>query len=496
MAYTKTITLGNQTGGPIPTKISFFSQGALFTLNGVSNQEPGSRLDGEIISVTTGKDLGSPTGNFTITLHNRPIQQPGPLKGRYLSDVIGANDMVVISFRRGADPMLGAMIGVVAHAPTDIESVGAGGAKVNHVSITGFDLGKLLINAMIYYFKDIPLADLTKFAMRGWDFLGTSGQFPAGTKAAITKAVLEAFFYTMSSLSYKRREGQKSDVRNVLSYRLGKTFGLIPVGPSFVEQEQSVFAFLQGITEKPWCELFVETAIDDQGFLNAMIPSPEINSDTADPIDGARSVLFMRETPFDKDAWEALPLFEIDDTVVIEATIGGEPTIYNVFYARASGLGANDPQTNMSITGVALFNDVSALRHGYKPLVSDSRVFPIYVDQGTVEELKAVALRLTKQLYRWFAPSPDFRSGSITVQGNPAYKIGTRLRRTYLGRATALVQEFYIEGVSHSWEAFGGYRTTLRVTRGLPTTANRFPDPPAAFTAASYAADVPYPFRQ
>lgn len=570
------IPLAQRRGGVSLCRVTFYNGAGVFTLNGEVGDASDS-LAGDLISVATQKDLSGPAGTFTIVLHDRPIRTEGPFKGKHLGDVVAPMDLVVISFGRhdsdkASVPLTAVMVGVVGQAPTESERAGEHGVATHTVTITGFDFGKLFLNAQLTYFKDVPNADLQAFAQRNVVFLDNKNHWPAGTKAFIVAYILEKVFYPRTSLNYQFGGEAGSSGLNTLKplfgYRLGPTYGLIYEGRAFLEQEDTVWNLMESHAEQTWCELFIDCVPAGEGnehrnwlarmtasalsFAGGTAQGPDLTGyftpeqlDGADhngiesqmaprTLDNSKVYLMLRMAPFSYATWQRLPVFRIDDRVVIEGTVGGEPTVYNVFYAKPKAFMGFD-QWSKVLANVPLFNRTSYLRFGYRPLVCYSHVFPLTRKQREDKtyqpdsSFSGASRTLTKLLYDWYAPSADFLAGSMTVQGHPAYRIGTRLQRTYLSRGDrrsevrvpklatpaepltaepetvsvgggSLVREFYIEGVSHSWQAWGTYTTTLRVTRGLPLPA-RTMDPSARhpkFDQGEIAFPVEdvYPFRQ
>lgn len=568
------IVLAQHRGGVSLCRVTFYSANGVFAINGQvgAGEDP---LAGDLISVSTQKDLSAPAGTFTIVMHDRPIRTEGPYKGMHLGDVVAPMDLVVISFGRHdldkhAVPLTAAMVGVVAQGPTESERMGEHGVASHTVTITGHDFGKLFLNAQLTYFQDVPNADLKAFAARNLIFIDTEYKFPAGSKAYILAYILEKVFYPRVSLSYRfAAEGTPNglqDIRSLFGYYLGQTYGVLYEGKAFLQQEDTVWNLMENHAEQPWCELFIDCVpaegdeepsrwlnfmtniggIQPSGALQVgpegeyqLVQQEGVEHDGIKPrivprtFDNAKVYLMLRMAPFCKKAWSRLPVFKIDDTVVLDGTVGGEPTVYNVFYAKVAAFLGMD-KVSAVLTNIPLFNRTSYLRFGYRPLVARSSVFPLTREQREDPTYKAdntfsaVSRTLTKLLYDWYAPSADFVAGSMTVQGHPAYRIGTRLQRTYLSRGDRrtevqvpvmvspdapvagepqtvtmgggpLVREFYIEGVSHSWQAFGTYTTTLRVTRGLPLAA-RATDPSARHPKfdqgdITIPPDDVYPFR-
>lgn len=492
--YAREMRLHGQNGGYSACRITLYSGGELFTINGDSDDP----LNSDLITVHTEKDLEAPTGAFSITLHDRPIRN-GAFKGKRLIQVVRQTDLITIAFKRsdsdgtrnrdydtgfidsGSDDYLGAMIGLVGQTPTISHSVDGDGASQRHVTITGYDMGKLLLNNQIYWYKDVPSANIEAFALKGWQYLKDGG-FPAGTKAEIIKKALDNIFFKMMNFKIKTAGGEK-DIDSLLGYRLGPTYGTIPVSTNFFNAEESMWAFCEGVAEKPWCEFYVDTVPNNPSFIQGTTPKSGINLEKpSDVLEGCRAMVILRETPFMQDTWSALPRFLIDDTVVHSVTLGGEPTLYNLFYGRPSAYIPAGSVAGSLLTGVPILNKASFEKHGLRQMIMESKVFPIFGKESEHGVIKKVGKELTERLYRWYAPSDEFLSGSIVVQGHAAYRVGTVLTHFHNVLDDPRDEgtlEAYIEGVTHDWQVFDGFKTTLRVTRGLYAgTVDRFPTPP------------------
>jgi hypothetical protein len=526
--YERYMWLYGRTGGFSVPKVSFFNGADLFTLNGtVSTKDP---FASDLISVHTDKDLENPAGTFTITTHNRRIRNAGAYQGLTVYEAINVGDVCVISFRRvdPAGPRIRdqagralegntpdwdtgytcVMVGEVGQKPRFSAHLDGEGAVEHRVTITGCDLGKKLVNAQIYWFKDVPSADIKQFALQGRDFLvtgdGKKGPFPGGARRELFKSVLDHVFYPMTSINMKRAEDptKREDLGDLLGYKLGKTTVMangeeakMPSGIDFYSQEETVWAFLEGMAEKPFCELFVDTWPTEDTFITDMMgssPTADFEKEPHFTFDGGQTYLCMRQPPFDKADWKKLPLFVVDQAVIQGYDVGGEPTIYNLFYGYPADYAGLASTPSMLMQGVPIFDKVSFKRFGLRSMIVASKVFPYFNDGTSEGTIKAVGHKLTNSLYDWFQPSDKFLSGTLTVQGHPAYRVGTRLRVNgtasgaddkSLAAGVDLSAEYYLEGVAHEWTAFQGYETTLRVTRGLPLVAGepdektRFPPP-------------------
>src|ERR1035437_10611269 len=129
----------------------------------------------------------------------------------------------------------------------------------------------------------MPAADIQQFALKGMQYLvtgdGKKGVFPGGPRRDLVKSVLDHVFYPMTSINLKQAGAPllKTDLGIVLGYKLGKTSVMpdgneakLPAGLDFYSQEETVWAFLEGIAEKPFVELFVDTWLDDPEFIKGM----------------------------------------------------------------------------------------------------------------------------------------------------------------------------------------------------------------------------------
>ena len=508
------IGLENRFGGSVACKITFYNEDTVYTINqelrGPTWSGP---YDEMLIDVSTNKDLNAPCGSFSITLHDRPIPS-GPMKGRRLQDMLRPHDMVCISFRRGS-VFLGKMIGIIGAKPLVVEDIDVNGARIRTVHVSGFDFGKFLLTTQSYYFKDVPEADPVVATIRGQSIFPQNGPFSVyggiTKRAHLFRFMIEQWLFKLSSLSWRYADqtgegGGSFPLPSLLSWVMGET-GEIPFVHHTLDEEQSLYSFMCNAAEKPWNEFFVDTwPATDAEFYNQMVPDPVASRRTEtgdiefDPDTGFRSTLggfidgvtpffCLRQTPFDADKWSQLPLFEIDNEVIHRAEIGGEGDIYTLFYARPPANAGSNTSNQLAGQGVPAFDLPGLKRYGYRPLIVECQNIPnTRPDDGnnTLNDLQSMAEEWTNRLARWFYPSPEFLSGSITVQGNPLYRVGTRLRRHMPTFQYGDPFDFYLEGVTDTFSTYGQYRTHLRVTRGLRPDQDRFEGPSRLVKSADF----------
>ena len=85
---------------------------------------------------------------------------------------------------------------------------------------------------------------------------------------------------------------------------------------------------------------------------------------------------------------------------------------------------------------------------------------------GDVESIK----RFYTELFNFNIKNNVFANGTIVVKGKASYKVGERIILEHNN------MEYYVESVSHNFNCYGGWTTTLGVTRGIQPQ-NRFTPP-------------------
>lgn len=532
-------------------KVQFFLEGGEVEFSQTANKSvrPGPfDSDLSIISMSWEDDLGQPSGAWSVTFHDRPIATEGPYKGRHLIDVLEQNDLVLISAGRSSDrsegggaitkgrqqsqppglPGLGQLtpwgFGLVGGRPQVSTEVDASSGQVmNTVTVQGFSLGKLLLQAAIAYFADIPglntlvgqsaVASIVRGNLLRQDF---QDKFGGGnfltSKPRLAAFLLQRLLYDskLVSMSWRRASDGRgkptkiSDVASLISFRCGRMHvfpdiegdlgqATLSILSNLLNQDQDLYTVLaNSVIEPTWGEVFVDTWMADFGFPTAMT-GPAISRDPPEILQGHSAYICTREAPFSRDAWSRLPRFNIGDEVVRGVQIGGSPSLYNVFYAPAMLTGIGD--TNMNAYRIPYVNPDSFARHGYRPLVVQTQCVnmasvaePIGQQDAwrhkSVGDAAMQSQRFSEVLFRHHSQVHRHLGGTLTVQGNSIYRKGCVLRWAQSRIFSPItnkptVFEFYLEGVSRSWSAFGTWVDTLRVTRGLDEAdeATRFPEP-------------------
>lgn len=435
---------------------------------GVFERSPSATL----LSATTSKSLASPAGTWSVTLPDRPIYRQryhnhptlgSGGRGHRWSDVLRADDLVVIRMQRPPYPMTTVMVGLVEGIPIRTKTATPEGV-IRSISISGQDLGKLFLNAKAWYASETPGADPTGYALRNFVKLAPGHNWTGETRARLIHNVMTNLFAPLTKASYPLGDplGSKLEASTLLGLMLGRSDDQVSLSFPYLQMEGPIWTFLRQVVEDPWFELFVDTLENDDLLHNAYHPKGiDVFEEGQTKVDGGATgnYLVMRQTPFDKEDWERLPAFEFDDLSVTGYEVGGVPSdeIANFFYAKPlfSGL---DGAGHQDLVRSWAWNHTSVDRHGIRSLIKPFQGF----------DLKRLNLEYVQKqsdrLCRWFQGNDEFLAGQITVQGHPAYKVGCRAIHVDDDRRK---WEYYLETVGHSFQAFSQYQTSLGLSRGL-----------------------------
>lgn len=149
---------------------------------------------------------------------------------------------------------------------------------------------------------------------------------------------------------------------------------------------------------------------------------------------------------------------------------------YNAFYQTAPVM--TDLTSHIKYFQLPLWFPADINKHGLRRLDITSPYNPdtakMVADQKlglSNLDVEQYAVRRRALVRDWYCQGSRMLSGSLSLGcGAPHLKIGCRLK---VAQSSANDPEtnFYIEGLTHSWSAPGGTRTTITVTRGWIGTA-------------------------
>lgn len=226
--------------------------------------------------------------------------------------------------------------------------------------------------------------------------------------------------------------------------------------------------------------------------------------------------VYLRERPFpvrgpgdktDRSVWEALPTYELPRELINgrEVTRGLGAQRYNYWSVLPGGATAMTGTTLIvqsqkagksgQAGQVPIYDQISIQRQGLRRYEQQSVFFA--ADSAAAQgDMLSLARAWTQKVHDWYAPAPFQLSGSLTLSRlMPEIRIGQRVRE--VGRVDKDTT-YYVEGVDHAWSFPGAGQTRLTVTRGefdgddnLDKVYQRLARVPASISMAARAASRP-----
>lgn len=494
MSYVQKQPMGAKRHIPV-IRVSFHTETACYQTKGeVLDKTYVLDPTNQVLSVSTQKTMDSPAGAFTVQL-----------VGDSWATKLKPNDLVVITAGYKTTASSGfevdtVMVGLVDTIRTQ-RSAGDGTPEVS-TAITGRDFGKVLIKSMLRFYPEVGFADKSKdqkffLTDEGWLTLMsffTNENITEGTPAVILDNIMREILQKLNDVSWtvwdeskKTPVPKRAKIGNVLRYAFERVNMFMPMILTADQFEGAIWNLMERASIKPFTELFVDVREGSEAWNNAGRPmvTPDIIEESSSPAKAAISggntqkgaypsprinfgtdqsavMVVLRNTPFDKPTWEKLYTHDLPAVDVLEEELSlSDNEHYNLFWA---GTTINPLGFDLKREAPPLFNESDAKRYGISPLEVQVEGLAISVDPTTGHNsLVSMSQAFSAKLKAWFEKNHEYLSGTITVRGKGSYRIGQRLLRKGIKR------EFYIEGVTQSFNVFSGWTTTLQVTRGMST---------------------------
>lgn len=406
-------------------KVTFYTEEADLVARSTN---PGSDVDGDIVSIKTTREMGADAPTFSINLTRR----------KEWDKYIGSNDLLVIEMVRPPQANKKVFYGLVDDARKN--TVVSGNSVQRVISITGRGFSKAFVEFTIGY---VPEAEPIEMSV-GW--LQKNGVVLAGsTGDKIIDAVWENI--AKETMNYKWRKNKRllDIARRKLSFRKNTTL-LNDV--SLMNWQGSMWSFMKKVADEPFHEIFWE-------------------------IEDNKPTLILRPTPFNKEDWDKLERFSINDADVVSDGVGkSDVETYSLFSVGMETAFSKDDISKT--TGIIpLWNEEFAGKYGIKRLDEDT-MYSVMADSEDADGVGELLKQYQIDLYNWYIKNNSFYNGSLIVRGDNRYKVGTRL--LYQSEEDNITREYYIKSVSHTFVNYGQWATELGVIRGIEPS-KRFSSP-------------------
>jgi hypothetical protein len=452
-------------------------------------------LAGDLISLTTTKNLNEISGKFEIVLTARSNLLYAISQGRFENiptttgtktnafDIFKSSGLIDI-WINGKEVMLG-----IVDSVTKTKTITDEGPEVSFV-IKGRDLGAMLEDHRIWFEKNPTQNTERKNNSAVGSYLLYEGISSQGIKESnITNIITKVYELYFKDILNKRLTLPGGQIVEPFKYSddtpledkltVSPLFGVsdrhyldsIPFSFESWNKQASIWEFFKSFVTPPFNEMFVDTG--GQNFTT--IKNDSVNKSI---LQNNKCHVISRPCPFDDDEIETLSQpesflqihdlenFEIKDADVAQTVLtrskNNIPSVYRVY-----PLSGSISVSNSGFFTPALYDENVIRRYGYNPY--EIAVEGIDVNQkGIYNNYKSVSEAYQQKLKLWFRNNNKFLTGTIRTRGNENYRVGNKL--TYNSDSDYDERGYYyINGVTHNYIYGTKFESTLDVKRGVVT---------------------------
>ena len=196
-------------------------------------------------------------------------------------------------------------------------------------------------------------------------------------------------------------------------------------------------------------------------MVDKLIPEPIYEKLSC--IEDGKMKVKIRQCPFDADKWSGITPIEIDKRFVKSFEVTqSDSEVYTVFYAYLDGYPiAEEKALRLSTIkedaiDTTLQSSDKFRIYGYRPLMAH------FIGYGTKDGTTNAMKAMSEKLKSWYEHLPDMLSGNITM---PLTDMGKEPPMP--GDIVSFLKgQFYVEGVTHSWNYGAGGEINISVSRG------------------------------
>lgn len=408
--------------------VEFYGEYGKLAAKSTIVDDKNEHVDNDIISISTNRSIGQDCPTFVITLVWR----------NKWYDNLASNDMLIINMWRPPESKAVVMYGLVDDIRRTLDWSSGQPQRAVQVSGRGFNKTLCQFNiGMIENYSSVVSGGNPGY---GDGFFQGLSELHDRNPAQCFEKVLSA--YIGKALKFKFGNGK--ELKDYVEKQLESLDVHLIDYTSFTRFNGTMWNFLKELSNMPFEETYWEV----------------VNN---------KPTIIHRVTPFEKANWIKL----------------NRKTIYD-YDLVSNNTGRSDYETfTIFNTNMALANQ--GANNSYPPVWYP----PFYAKYG-VKEYKTSSIftfrdspkpydptKYSLMLFNFYIKNNIFENGSLTVKGSNQYKIGERII------LESEDMEYYVEGVSHTFNMYATWQTTLSVTRGLHP-AERFTPPYGAaedFTA-------------
>ena len=221
------------------------------------------------------------------------------------------------------------------------------------------------------------------------------------------------------------------------------------------------------------------TTQDFFSLIDEIIPSP-VYEKFAYMGDDGKMKIKMRKVPFSGMDWFGLQNTLIDSKILQSFDLTEtDNEVYTAFYAYLNGYPIDEQKslllsTTIDKAGVdKVLKDTDAFKvYGYRPMIAH------FIGYGTKDgeqdsDTPGSMAEMSEKLKEWYENLPDMLKGSITL--SMVFDGNNATNKIQPGEVVSFLEgEFYVEGVTHSWNYGQGGEVNLSVSRGGKYVGGKF----------------------
>ena len=233
---------------------------------------------------------------------------------------------------------------------------------------------------------------------------------------------------------------------------------------NFFKFDNSKFAYPLG------CVFKGQQTQDFFSIVEEIIPSPVYEKFSFMDKDGKMKIK-IRLVPFSSSNWKALEHTPIPATVLQSFDLTeSDNEVYTAFYAYLNSYPIDEQKSlilsTMKDSGVdSVLKDSDAFKtYGYRPMIAHFIGYGMK-DGETDSQTPSDMEDMSKNLKEWYENLPDMLKGSATL--SMVFDGNNATNKIQPGEVVQFLEgEFYVEGVTHSWNYGQGGEVNLSVSRG------------------------------
>ena len=372
-----------------------------------------TKMDNDIISVSTVRNMGQDCPTFIISL---------VWKNSWYTN-LASNDLVVIKMQRPPEAKKIVFFGLIddIRKATDFSS----GQPQRAVQVTGRGFNKAFVNFDVGLIENVSIDTGTGFFSNLMEITGCDSYdaIKVVIDSYVGRAIKYSFGNGKSFEDYFKYSGNHHENEKIVDYT------------SYTSYNGSLWNFIKELGNAPFNETYWE-------------------------IEKEKPHMIHRRTPFNKKDWIGLDRITIKDLDIVSDNTGrSDLETYTLFSVQLSM--GDESLTNM-------YNPL-----WYPPYYAKYGITQLSVNtsyQIWSEDTDSAVGGFFQELFNFNIKNNVFSNGTIVVKGSNQYKVGQRVI------IESENMEYYVESVSHSFNCYGTWTTSLGVTRGIEPE-NRFTPP-------------------